>query len=163
MLLHLSFTARDTDRVSRVVAELLGATVVDCPCPPFRDGSKFVCAFDDTGTMVEIVPSGTEYVPGPGNRTDMVEGAAVERTAVHGSFTTPLTVTEALTIAEREGWPSGLIDNGPFQVVNVWLEGTQLLELFPADLVDDYLALYGPQGRHVLDPGLRALEASLRA
>ena len=92
--------------------------------------------------MVEIVPSGTEYVPGPGNRTDMIEGAHVERTPVHGSFTTPLTITEALAIAEREGWPSGLIDNGPFQVVNVWLEGTQLLELFPADLVGDYLALY---------------------
>ena len=162
MLLHLSFAARDTNRVSRVVAELLGATVVDCPSPPFRPGSKFVCAFDDTGTMVEIVPSGTEYVPGPGNRTDMIEGAPIERTPVHGSFTTPLTVNEALAIAEREGWPSGLIDNGPFHVVNVWLEGTQLLELFPADLVDDYLALYGPAGRDVLDPGLRALEAALR-
>ena len=162
MLLHLSFAARDTHRVARVVAELLGATVVDCPSPPFRSGSKVVCAFDDTGTMVEIVPSGTEYVPGPGNRTDMVEGTHFERTPVHGSFTTPLSATEALAIAEREGWPSGLIDNGPFQVVNVWLEGTQLLELFPADLVGGYLALYGPEGRDVLEPGLRALEASLR-
>lgn len=162
MLLHLSFAARDTDRVARVVAELLGATVVDCPSPPFRAGSKFVCAFDEAGTMVEIVPSGTVYVPGPGNRTDMVDGPHLERTPVHGNFTTPLTVTEALAIAEREGWPSGLIDNGPFQVVNVWLEGTQLIELFPAELVGGYLALYGPEGRDVLDRGLRALEASLR-
>jgi hypothetical protein len=163
MLLHLSFAARDTERVSRVVAELLAASVVDSPSPPFPAGSKFVCAFDDAGTMVEIVPAGIEYVPGPGNRTDMVAGPVVERTPVHGSFTTPLTVAEALAIAEREGWPCGLIDNGPFQVVNVWLEGTQLLELFPADLVGGYLALYGPAGRDVLGPGLRALEASLRA
>ena len=162
MLLHLSFAARDTERVSRVVAELLGASVVDCPSPPFPAGSKFVCSFDDAGTMVEIVPAGIAYVPGPGNRTDMVDGDFLERTPVHGSFTTPLTVTEALAIADREGWPSGLIDNGPFQVVNVWLEGTQLIELFPSDLVGDYLALYGPAGRDVLDPGLRALEASLR-
>jgi hypothetical protein len=162
MLLHLSFAARDTERVSRVVAELLGASVVDCPSPPFPAGSKFVCSFDDAGTMVEIVPAGIAYVPGPGNRTDMVDGDFLERTPVHGSFTTPLTVTEALAIADREGWPSGLIDNGPFHVVNVWLEGTQLIELFPSDLVGDYLALYGPAGRDVLDPGLRALEASLR-
>ena len=132
------------------------------PSPPFPAGAKFVCAFDEAGTMVEIVPAGIEYVPGPGNRTDMVVGAHVERTPVHGSFTTPLTAAEALAIAEREGWPCGLIDNGPFQVINVWLEGTQLLELFPSDLVDGYLALYGPAGRDILDPGLRALEASLR-
>ena len=162
MLLHLSFAARDTERVSRVVAELLGATVVDAPSPPFRVGSKFVCAFDEAGTMVEIVPAGIEYVPGPGNRTDMVDGTFAERTPVHGSFTTPLSVAEALVIAEREGWPCGLIDNGPFQVVNIWLEGTQLLELFPSNLIGGYLGLYGPAGRDVLDPGLRALEASLR-
>ena len=100
--------------------------------------------------------------PRPGQPHRHGRRRPVERTPVHGSFTTPLTVTEALAIAEREGWPSGLIDNGPFQVVNVWLEGTQLLELFPADLVGDYLALYGPDGRDILDPGLRALEASLR-
>ena len=55
-----------------------------------RVSAKFVCAFDEAGTMVEIVPAGIEYVPGPGNRTDMVVGAHVERTPVHGSFTTPL-------------------------------------------------------------------------
>ena len=163
MLLHMSFPARDTERVARVVAELLGASVIDCPSPPFPVGSKFVCSFDEAGTMVEIVPAGIEYVPGPGNRTDMVAGAFAERSPVHGSFTTPLTVSAALAIAEQEDWPCGLIDNGPFQVVNIWLEGTQLLELFPADLVGGYLALYGSAGRDILDPGLRALEASLLA
>ena len=163
MLLHLSFAARDTERVSRVVAELLGASVIDCPSPPFPAGSKFVCSFDEAGTMVEIVPAGIEYVPGPGNRTDMVGRRA--------SSSEPLSTAASRRrspsprrwpIAEREGWPCGLIDNGPFQVVNVWLEGTQLLELFPSDLVGGYLALYGPAGRDILDPGLRALEASLR-
>ena len=105
MLLHLSFAARDTKRVSRVVAELLGASVVDCPSPPFPADSKFVCSFDEAGTMVEIVPAGIEYIPGPGNRTNMVDGVFAARTPVHGSFTTPLTVAEALAIAEREGWP----------------------------------------------------------
>ena len=162
MLLHLSFAAA-TPTEFRESSPSSSAPPSSTPRRPrSRPGSKFVCAFDDTGTMVEIVPAGIEYVPGPGNRTDMVDGAPVERTPVHGSFTTPLTVAEALAIAEREGWPSGLIDNGPFQVVNVWLEGTQLLELFPADLVDGYLALYGPAGRYILDPGLRALEPSLR-
>ena len=102
--------------------------------------------------MVEIVPPASSTSPAPATAPTW-SPAPVDRTPVHGSFTTPLSVAEALAIAEREGWPCGLIDNGPFQVVNVWLEGTQLLELFPSDLVDSYLALYGPAGRDILDPG----------
>jgi hypothetical protein len=130
MLFHLSFTARDTARVADVVAELLGATVVDAPSPPFPERSKLVCCFDDRGTLVEILPSGTAYVPGPDAMPLAVAGEPTQaRTAVHGLFATPLTCGQITAIAEREHWPCGLVAAGPFKVIAVWLEGTQLIEL----------------------------------
>ncbi|HWM87513.1 MAG TPA: hypothetical protein VNO33_16785 [Kofleriaceae bacterium] len=167
MLFHLSFTACDTDRVSAVVAELLGATVVAAPSPPFPAGSRLVCCFDERGTLVEILPAGTAYRPGPGAApraiAEPVAAAAPAASGVHGLFLSPLTVEQIEGIARREGWPVGLVDPGPFQVVAVWLEGAQLIELTTQELLPGYVAFYGRAGRDALEPTLRALEAQVRA
>ncbi|HKE14968.1 MAG TPA: hypothetical protein VKB80_08900 [Kofleriaceae bacterium] len=164
MLFHLSFTARDTDRVAAVVAELLGATVIASPSPPFPTGSRFVCCFDERGTMVEILPAGTTYRPGPGGMPLATAGEpAAPASGVHGLFLTRLPVERVAAIARREGWPCGVVDPGPFKVIAVWLEGAQLLELTTPELLPDYIAFYGAAGRSSLEPTLRALEAEIRA
>lgn len=165
MLFHLSFTARDTDRVAAVVAELLGATVVACPSPPFPAGSRFVCCFDDRGTLLEILPAGTTYRPGPGGMPLAAAGDPGASTggAVHGLFLTRLPLERIQEIARREGWPCGLVEPGPFKVIALWLEGDQLLELITPELLPDYVAFYGAAGRHALDGKLRAIEAHIRS
>lgn len=164
MLLHLSFTARDIDRVASVLAELLGATVVDCPSPPFPAGSRYVCCFDEQGTMVEVLPAGTTYQPGHGGAPRTIAGEpGAAASAVHGLFSTSLTLDRIRSIAEREGWPCSLVDTGRFKVMAVWLEGTQLIELSTPELLPDYVALYGTGGREALDPFLREVESHLRS
>jgi hypothetical protein len=164
MLLHLSFTARDVDRVASVLAELLGATVVTCPSPPFPAGSRYVCCFDEHGTMVEVLPAGTTYQRVHGASPRAVTGEPVEGAAsgVHGLFSTPLSLDQISAIAGREGWPCGLVDTGRFKVLAVWLESTQLIELTTPELLPDYVALYGARGRDTLDPFLREVETHLR-
>ena len=66
-------------------------------------------------------------------------------------------------IAAAAGWTSALTDAGPFKVINVWLEGRQLIELTTPELVGDYLALYGAENREHLDGQLREVEQFLRS
>lgn len=59
MLHHASFNARDTQAVAGVLAEMLVATAVRAPSPPFPQGAWFVCLGDDFGSLIEILPCGT--------------------------------------------------------------------------------------------------------
>ena len=51
MLYHLSFNAREPERVAGALAEILDAKVVDAPPPLFNKGAKFVCCRDERGTQ----------------------------------------------------------------------------------------------------------------
>lgn len=164
MLYHLSFNVQEPERVARVLAEILGATVVRAPSPPFNEGAIFVCCGDERGTMVSLEPWGVAYEPGPGARTDMPTGRDPRATsAVHGLFLASVPQDQIEAIAARESWPCGLCDNGPFKVINLWLEGRQLLEFTTPELLPAYLATFGSEGVKTLDRGLRKQEEMLRA
>jgi hypothetical protein len=166
MLLHVSLTVVDPAHVARVVAELLDATVVDPPVPPFPSGSKYVCCFDEPGTMLELLPAGTAYALGPGHAPRATAAAGAPASAacgVHALVASPRSAAEIAAIAAREGWPCGVVDTGLFAVVAVWLEGRQLLELTTPELMPAYRALYGAAGRDVLDGAMRGVEVQLRA
>src|SRR5262249_30181629 len=129
MLFHLSFCVREPERVARVLAEILGARVVRPPSPPFNEDAQWVCCGDDRGTMISLEPWGVTYRPGPNQMTTMPRnGASPEHTAFHGLFLASVPKERILAIAAAEGWPAGQVPNGPFEVINVWLEGTQLVE-----------------------------------
>ena len=162
MLYHFSFPARDPQHVASVLAELLDATVVDCPSPPFPAGSKFVCCGDERGTMAEIVPAGTTYVPGPdGSIRATTGGPVLDASAVHGMLLAAVPPERIEAVAAREGWPSGVIDTGLFKVISLWVEGNQLIEFTTPELLPDYLATYGAAGLGSLDGKLRAIETEL--
>jgi hypothetical protein len=164
VLFHLSFNAHDPNKVGATLAELLGAQVIAAPSPPFNPGALFVCCGDDRGTMVSIEPWGVTYEPGPGHMTAMPDGAATsERNAFHGLFMAAVPEEQVLAIAAREGWPAARVDNGPFQVINVWVEGNQLLEFTTPELYPAYRATFDGEGVKSLDAGLRALESHIRA
>jgi hypothetical protein len=164
MLFHLSFSAREPERVARVLAEILGAHVVKAPSPPFDEGSLFICCGDDRGTMISLEPWGVAYRPGPNQMTAMSRGAvSPEHNAFHGLFLARVPKERILEIAAGEGWPAGQVPNGPFEVINVWLEGTQLIEFTTPDLYPAYRATFDAEGVKHLDASNRALEAKIKA
>ena len=164
VLYHLSFNVRDPRHVAGVLSEILGAVVLDAPSPPFVRGALFVCCGDERGTMISLEPWSTEYGPGPACYAAMTEGHATpEHNAFHGLFLAKLPEPKILEIAAREGWPAGRVSNGPFEVINVWIEGRQLIEFTTPELYGAYQATFGPEGLKTLDGSLRLLERELAA
>jgi hypothetical protein len=164
VLYHLSINARDTDKVASVLAEILGGTVVPSPSPPFDSTSRFVCLWDERGTMIEVGPWGATWQPDAGENSEVVDdGSTPEHNYFHGLFLARVPQEEVIAIAHRAGWRAALVDNGPFMVINVWLENRQLFEFTTPELLPAYLATFGPQNREQLDGQLREFEQMLRA
>jgi hypothetical protein len=159
MLHHLSLNAHDTDRVATALAEILDGTVIAAPSPPFHPSSRFVCTWDERGTMVEIGPWGATWQPDSQEQSDVVDIQHMpEHNYFHGLFLARIGIDGVLAVARREGWRGALVDNGPFQVVNVWFENRQLIEFTTPELLPDYVATFGPANREHLDGQLRELE-----
>ena len=147
MLYHLSFNAREPDRVAGALAEILDAKVVDAPPPLFNKGAKFVCCRDERGTLIVVEPWGVTYRPGPGASLESPLGAETpEYTAFHGLFQAKVDVEAIGKVADREGWPWGPADYGLFRLVNVWVEGRQLVEFVTEEMIPDYLAVFATDG-----------------
>ena len=164
MLYHLSLNAHDTDTVAAALAEILGGTVVRSPSPPFDAASRFVCAWDDRGTMIEVGPWGVTWQPDEDLQSDVVAiDDMPEANYFHGLFLSRLPIDGVLLVARRHGWRAALVDNGPFKVINVWLENRQLLEFTTPELLPEYIATFGSANRDHLDAQLRALETELAA
>jgi hypothetical protein len=164
MLFHLSFCSRDPERVARALAEILGAQIVKAPSPPFNSESLFVCCGDDRGTMISLEPWGVTYQPGPNQMTTMPRGGATsEHNAFHGLFMARVSKERILAIAAAEGWPAAQVPNGPFEVINVWLESTQLIEFTTPELYPAYRATFDAAGVKGLDAQNRAMETKIRA
>ena len=147
MLYHLSFNAREPDRVAGALAEILDAKVVDAPPPLFNKGAKFVCCRDERGTLIVVEPWGVTYRPGPdASLQSPLGGETPEYTAFHGLFQAKVDVETIGKVADREGWPWGPADYGLFRLVNVWVEGRQLVEFVTDEMIPDYLAVFATDG-----------------
>jgi len=147
VLFHLSINAHDPGRVAGALAEIFDAKVVDAPPPLFNPGARFVCCGDERGTLIVVEPWGVTYVPGPGASLESPLGdESPEYTSFHGLFEAKLDVEGIGKVADREGWPWGPADYGLFRVINVWLEGRQLIELVTPEMIPDYLAVFGAKG-----------------
>lgn len=164
MLFHLSFAVRDPAKVGAFLSAVLGARIVRAPSPPFSADSLFVCCGDERGTMISLEPWGVTYRPGPKNMTAMPRGDdSPPHTPFHGLFLAKVGEAKILELAADAGWPAGRVPNGPFEVINVWLEGTQLIEFTTPELYPAYQAAFDAKGVETLDASNRALEARLRA
>jgi len=140
MLFHVSIDAEDPKHVAHVLAELWGG--VACPFPPVIAGSWVAFARDDRNTTVEIYPRGTELVAGEGD----ADGYGViannnARSSTHFAMATNLGVEDVLAICKREGWPAKYRKRGGvFGVLEIWIEGTRMVEVLTPEMQDEYLA-----------------------
>lgn len=128
-LIHASIPADDPEKVSNVLAEMMGGEAL--PFPPAGPRGRMAWS-GDGNVALEIVPRGHLIHRG----TSEAEWRAVEISSrlseVHLAIAVERAAADILAIAEREGWPARLCSRGDglFELVEVWLEGAFMLEMF---------------------------------
>jgi len=137
MLFHLSTDAKDPRAVATVLAELMGGTAT--PFPPVAEGSWVAHAGDARNTLVEVYPRGTRLHPSAEGAVGLPE-TTPDRSPVHFALATHRDEAEVHAIAARAGWPSQTHSRkGLFHVIEVWIEGTRLVEILTPPMQRDYL------------------------
>ena len=134
MIFHLSLPARDPARVAAVMAELWGGEAY--PFHPIP-GAWIALAGDAHGTALEVYPADTVLFPGDAALASETRPPPAN-TASHAAVETPLAEHEIMAIAGREGWLARRCDRGPFQLIELWVEGWVLVELLTAEMAADY-------------------------
>jgi hypothetical protein len=141
MLLHVSVEADDPRRLATVVAELWGGEAF--PYPMATDEGWMAIAGDDRGSMLEVLPRGTELRVGAGdNEAIGVTGPPRRHGGTHIALETILPDAAVLAIGMREGWAMkrGRRAGGAFFVIEAWVEGCLMLELVTPAMQPAYRA-----------------------
>lgn len=141
MIHHVSLEANNPKHVANVLAEILGGQAFPAP-PNFPAGSQFVLTGDEHGTMVEVVPRGTELWPDEpeaGFHLDGVPPTVFNGT--HAYISVEAAPERLMEIGAREGWLTRCCDRGPFELVELWVENRLLIELAPPAMRDQYVRL----------------------
>ena len=154
MINHISIAVNDTEKVANFLAEVWDGLVYPFPPAP---NSFIVLANDGKGTAVEITPSGTVLVPGeglpdendPNARTEEHEAQFVKSefvpryVATHLNINTKKSIEEIRELAKREGWRVLLCNRGEglFQLVEVWVEDSFMLEVMTPEQTRRYVEI----------------------
>jgi len=158
MINHISIAVENPEKVANVLAELWNGIVVPFPPAP---NSFMVFANDGRGSGVEITPSGTVLVPGEGlppeddynAATEEYEakfvqsGAAPQYVATHLNINTHLSIEEIKEIGRREGWRTLVCNRGEglFQLVEMWIENSFMLEVMTPEQTERYVEITKPE------------------
>ena len=158
MINHISIAVNEPERVANFLAELWDGRVY--PFPPAPD-SFFVIADDGKGTAVEITPAGTVLIPGEGlpdendltAKTEEYEAKFVKSefvpryVATHLNINTEKSIDEVRALANREGWRVLVCNRGEglFQLVEVWIENTFMLEVMTPEQTARYVEITDPK------------------
>ena len=158
MINHISIAVNEPERVANALAEIWDGMVFPFPPAP---GSFFVLANDGRGTAVEITPAGTVLVPGEGLPDENDLEAATEEfeakfvqsdfrptyVATHLNISTKKSIEEIREIARREGWRVLVCNRGEglFQLVEMWIENTFMLEVMTPEQTARYVEITDPE------------------
>ena len=136
-LIHASIPADDTNKVAEVLAEMMGGEAL--PFPPA--GRKGRMAWSGDGSIsLEIVPRGHLIHPGreQGEWRSVTEPQRLSE--VHLAIGVDRPAAEIVAIAEKAGWPARVCARGGgfFELVEVWVEGAFMLEMFDPEQAAHY-------------------------
>ncbi len=106
------------------------------------DNGWIVLAGDERRTALEVYPIDTVLREAAGDADAYGEATGVEPfTATHAAIGTSLTQAQVLEIAAREGWPAKYRKRGGmFGVVEMWIEGRQMIEVLTPEMQAEYVA-----------------------
>lgn len=158
MINHISIAVNEPEKVANVLAEIWDGIVFPFPPAP---NSFFVLANDGKGTAVEILPTGTVLIPGeglpakedPNADTEPFEAKFVQsaykptHVATHLNINTKKSIEEIREIAQREGWRVLVCNRGGgmFQLIEVWIENTFMLEVMTPEQTARYIEITDPR------------------
>ena len=158
MINHISIAVNDPQRVANVLAEIWDGVVFPFPPAP---NSYFVLANDGRGTAVEITPAGTVLVPGEGLPDESDTDAPTEEyeakfvqtdmkpqyVATHLNINTKKSIEEIREIARRENWRVLVCNRGEglFQLIEVWIENSFMLEVMTPEQTARYVEITDPE------------------
>lgn len=158
MIAHFAIPARDPQRTAKVFGKIIDGEVLPFPVVP---GSFVAMARDGSGLGVEVMPMGANHHMGEGEpvsgrpadgpmvqpwevqiRNDGEYGAT---TGFHVALTSPLSADELVDLAKAEGWRAVHCERGGvFEVVEIWVDNRQLIEVMPPAGAESYRAFYRP-------------------
>lgn len=137
MLFHLSIEADQPQHIASVIAEFWRGKAL--PFPPVGVGSWVAFAGDDRATIIEVYPRGTALREGEDGAIG-ISDVPHRHNATHAAIATVLEIDEVLAIARREGWPAKVCwRSTDFRVIELWIEGCQMMELLTAEMQREYL------------------------
>jgi hypothetical protein len=141
MLHHLSISVANPSRVANVLAELMNGQFFEFPLFP---GAHIAIAGDAYGTAIEVLPQNSVWVPGLIEAEIKAEAEMPKFATVHAALSVPVSRETIEKIGLREEWLVRYCDRGPFQLVELWIENTLMVELIPQDLTANYLNFMQP-------------------
>lgn len=136
-LIHASVPADDPRHVAEVLAEMMGGEAL--PFPPAGPDARMAWSGDGTVSL-EIVPRGYLIHRGP-QEGEWHPAAEPQRLSeVHLAIAVDRSAAEIVAIADRAGWPARRCSRGEglFELVEVWVEGAFMLEMFDPDQAAHY-------------------------
>jgi len=140
MLFHMSIAAHDPRHVAEVLAEIWQGQVFRFP--PVSNNAWIALAGDDRRTALEVYPIDVVLRESEGDADAHGEHTGEAAfTATHGAIGTPLGREAVMAIAAREGWPAKYRKRGGlFGVIELWIEGRQMMEILTDEMQDEYQA-----------------------
>lgn len=156
MLFHMSIAAQDPRHVAAVIAELWAGEAF--PFPPVSDNGWIAVAGDERGSAVEVYPVDIVLREAEGDADAWGESTGqVTYTATHAALATALDSAAVLAIARREGWPAKYRKRGGlFGVIEMWIEGRQMVEVLTPEMQDEYRAAMRMDGWRAMRDAIAA-------
>lgn len=145
MIFHASIEADDPPKVAGALARLWRAEAH--PFPPVAEGSLIVLAGDHRNSAIEVYPRGSALHPTDGDPVARPVSQASPFSAFHLAIATPLTAEEVFDLGSEQGWRvQRRTRGGMFEVIEVWIEDSFLVEALTAEMQAQYLATMTPEG-----------------
>ncbi len=139
MIHHISIDVDDPASAAAVFAEIFDGIVVEGVPFPW---SVTAAARDEFGTAIEFYPRGSEVKldaqDPPGKQ---VNPAPPQASSFHAAISVPRSDSEIFDAAARAGCTARKRPNGPFHVIELWVEDRWMIELMSPEQSEAYLKL----------------------
>ena len=136
-LIHASIPADDPALVAQALSEMMAGEVL--PFPP--GGPEARMAWSGDGRIsLEIVKRGHLIHRGTEEAEWRPAQLSSHLSEVHLAIAVDRPASEIIAIADRYGWPARLCSRGEglFELVEVWVEGAFMLEMFDPEQAGHY-------------------------
>lgn len=135
MIFHAALPAEHPENAARTLARMLGGEAMPFPPGP----GSWMAWSKDGATELELMPRGMQFVRGE-SEVDMVGGQDSPRhSGWHVAIGTEVAADDVLRIAAEAGWPARICHRADFfRVIEVWVDGVQMLEVLDPAMQDEY-------------------------